>query len=250
MQALLLKSLILCFKTQPMSGIRVILNDLVSLFYPELCPCCGMLLNHTEKIICLSCQYLLPRTGFEHYADNPVARLFYGKVHIHGALACYFFAKHGRMQPLIHELKYKSNREVGLFLGRETGKAVLSSSLYSDVSFLVPVPLHPKRERKRGYNQSEIIARGINQVSGIKVLVNNLVRGVATQTQTRKSREERWKNVKDIFAVQHPEALVGKHVLLIDDVITTGSTIEGCVKVLEPIEGIRISVAAVAVAMG
>ncbi|MCE1200479.1 MAG: ComF family protein [Bacteroidia bacterium] len=233
-----------------MSGVRVILNDLLSLFYPEVCPCCGELLNHTEKTVCLSCHYLLPRTGFEQHADNPVARLFYGKVRLHAAMACYFFAKHGRVQPLIHELKYKSNREAGLFLGREMGKALRASEIYRDVSVLVPVPLHPKRERKRGYNQSEIIAQGIHEVTGLAISRNNLVRGVATQTQTKKTREERWKNVKDIFFVQHPEAFAGRHLLLIDDVITTGSTIEGCVKALEPIDGVRVSVAAAAMASG
>ncbi|MBK9291958.1 MAG: ComF family protein [Bacteroidetes bacterium] len=230
--------------------IRQISGDLLSLFYPEVCPCCGELLNKTEQTVCLTCHYLLPRTGYERIADNPVARLFYGKVRLHAAMACYFFAKHGRVQPLIHELKYKSNRDAGLFLGREIGKAIRSSELYSDVSLLVPVPLHPKRERKRGYNQSEVIARGINEITGIAISRNNLLRGVATQTQTKKSREERWKNVKDIFAVRQPEAFAGQHLLLIDDVITTGSTIEGCIRALEPIQGIRISVAAAAVATG
>jgi len=230
--------------------IRHVLNDVISLFYPEVCPCCGELLNHTEKTVCMSCHYLLPRTGYERISDNPVARLFYGKVRLHAAMACFFFAKHGRVQPLIHELKYKSNREAGLFLGREIGKAILASDIYKDVSLLVPVPLHPKRERKRGYNQSAILASGIREVTGINISHNNLIRGVATQTQTRKSREERWKNVSDIFSVRKPEAFAGRHLLLIDDVITTGSTIEGCVRVLEPIEGIRISVAAAALASG
>lgn len=230
--------------------IRRILNDVVSLFYPEVCPCCGELLNHTEKTVCMSCHYLLPRTGYEHVSDNPVARLFYGKVRLNAAMACYFFAKHGRVQPLIHELKYKSNREAGHFLGREIGKAILASDIYKDVSVLVPVPLHPKRERKRGYNQSEILALGIREVTGINISSNNLIRGVATQTQTRKSREDRWKNVSDVFSVRKPEAFAGRHLLLIDDVITTGSTIEGCVRVLETIEGIRISVAAAAMASG
>lgn len=233
-----------------MLDVRIILNDLLSLFYPEVCPCCGELLNKTEKTVCLSCHFLLPRTGFEKFADNPVARLFYGKVRLHAAMACFFFAKHGRVQPLIHELKYKSNREAGLFLGREIGKALQASELYNDVAMIVPVPLHPLRERKRGYNQSEIIALGIHEITGIQVSRNNLVRGVATQTQTKKSREERWKNVKDIFSVRHPEAFAGRHVLLVDDVITTGSTIEGCIKALEPIADIRISVAAAAMASG
>lgn len=227
-----------------------ILNDLVSLFYPEVCPCCGELLNHTEKTICLSCHYLLPRTGYERVSDNPLERLFYGKVRLHAAMACYFFTKHGRVQPLIHELKYKSNREAGIFLGKQIGRAILESEKYRDISVLVPVPLHPKRERKRGYNQSEILALGIREVSGIPISRNNLIRGVATQTQTKKTRDERWKNVSNIFSVRQPDAFAGRHLLLIDDVITTGSTIEGCVKVLETIEGTRISVAAAAIASG
>lgn len=178
-------------------------------------------------------------------ADNPLAQMFYGRIDFHAVAACYFFSKKGKVQHVIHQLKYKGNADAGLFLGREMGKILKESPLYSDVDYIFPVPLHPKKERKRGYNQAELIARGAAEVMEAKVDKTHLVRMVNTATQTRKSREERWLNVKDIFEVHGSADLVGKHVLVVDDVITTGATLEACGHALAGIEGVRVSVATI-----
>ncbi|MBS4059609.1 MAG: ComF family protein [Bacteroidetes bacterium] len=225
-----------------------ILYDLLSLFYPEVCPSCGNLLNRDEKTICLSCRFLMPKTGYEIVADNPIARMFWGRVRLNAVSACYFFAKKGRVQPLIHELKYKSNRDAGHFLGIEMAKEIIQSPLYEGVDFIVPVPLHPKKIKIRGYNQSEVIAVGMRSVMNKPINKDVLVRQIATASQTKKSREARWQNVKDIFVLHNPELFEGRHILLIDDVITTGSTIEACANVLLQAKGIKVSVAAAACA--
>ncbi len=226
-----------------------IFNLFLSLLYPEVCAACGALLQHDEKVVCLSCQYLAPKTGYENVGDNPVARIFWGRVHLHAASATFFFAKKGRIQHLIHELKYKGNQEAGFFLGEEMGKALHQSAFFSDIDVLIPVPLHPKKVKVRGYNQSEIIAKGMMRHLPASLSTHHLVRAVATETQTKKSREARWKNVKDIFVVNRAEELAGKHLLLIDDVITTGSTIEACAQKLLEIPGVKVSVAAAACAV-
>jgi ComF family protein len=225
-----------------------LLRDLLSLFYPELCPSCSNLLSRDEKTICLSCRFLMPKTGYETVADNPVARMFWGRVRLNAVSACYFFVKKGRVQPLIHELKYKSNKKAGHFLGVEMAKQIIQSPLYEGVDFIVPVPLHPKKIKLRGYNQSEIIADGMTEVMKAPMNKDVLVREVATSSQTRKSREARWQNVKDIFVLKETELFEGKHILLIDDVITTGSTIEACANTLLKVKGIKVSVAAAACA--
>ena len=162
--------------------------------------------------------------------------------------ACFFFSKEGKVQHLIHVLKYKGNGEAGVFLGQELGKSIKDAPLFQGIDCLIPVPLHPKREKERGYNQSMMIAQGVSEVTGVPVGANNLVRSVNTATQTHKSKEERWKNVKDIFEVRHPEQLEGKYVLLIDDVLTTGATLEACALKLAAIPGIIISCATAACA--
>lgn len=227
-----------------------LIRDLISLLFPDVCPSCGSLLMKDEKTVCISCRMLMPKTGYECIADNPVARIFWGRIPLHAVSACYFFSKKGRVQPLIHELKYKGNRDAGYFLGREMAKELIQAPLFADVDFLIPVPLHPKREKKRGYNQSEVIARGMLEVMPVKISNHNLVRAIATETQTKKSREARWQNVKEIFELKKPEMLENKHVCIIDDVITTGSTIEACAMILREVPGIRISVAAAACAPG
>ena len=163
----------------------------------------------------------MPKTGYENNPENPLAQTFYGRVRFHAVTACFFFAKSGKVQHLIHELKYRGNKEAGVFLGQELGKTIKDVPLFQGIDYLIPVPLHPKRERQRGYNQSLMIAQGIHEVTGIPIGDKYLIRGIYTETQTHKTAEERFKNVKDIFVVRDAEELKGKHVLLIDDVLTT-----------------------------
>ena len=224
------------------------LHSILNLFYPRVCAACGESLLKDEETVCLKCRYLLPKTGYELNPDNPLAQTFYGRVKFHAVTACFFFAKSGKVQHLIHELKYKGNKEAGVFLGQQLGDTIKDAPLFQGIDYLIPVPLHPKREKQRGYNQSLMIAKGINEVTGIPIGDKYLIRAVNTATQTKKSAEERYKNVKDIFEVRFPEELEGKHVLLIDDVLTTGATLESCAHQLEDISGIVISAATAACA--
>lgn len=236
---------IFVIKTNPSLMVQVVSN-ILSLLYPDVCPACGQLLLEDEKTVCLSCHILMPRTGYEQFADNPVARMFWGKIPLNAVSARFFFTKKGRIQHLVHELKYKGNRDAGLYLGKEIAVGIQSSAFYQGIDYLIPVPLHPKRIKIRGYNQSEVLAQGMQSILAVPLSTNHLIRSVATETQTKKSREARWKNVKDIFVLNEPGSLSGKHVLLIDDVITTGSTIEACAAVLATAPEIKISVAAAA----
>ena len=227
---------------------RTWIDSILNLFYPRVCAACGEALLKNEETVCLKCRYLLPRTDYELNPDNPVAQTFYGRVRFHAVTSCFFFAKTGKVQHLIHELKYKGNKEAGVFLGEQLGESIKDAPLFQGVDYLIPVPLHPKREKKRGYNQSLMIAKGINEVTGIPIGDKYLVRAVNTATQTKKSAEERFQNVKDIFEVRFADELKEKHVLIIDDVLTTGATLESCAHQLENIPDIVISAATAACA--
>ncbi|MBQ6771539.1 MAG: ComF family protein [Bacteroidales bacterium] len=224
------------------------LHSILNLFYPRVCAACGEPLLKDEETVCLKCRFMLPKTGYELNPDNPLAQSFYGRVRFHAVTACFFFAKSGKVQHLIHELKYKGNKEAGVFLGQQLGESIKEAPPFQGIDYLIPVPLHPKREKQRGYNQSLMIAKGISEVTGIPIGDRFLVRAVYTETQTKKTSDERFKNVKDIFEVRHAEELENKHILLIDDVLTTGATLEACAHQLERITGITMSAATAACA--
>ena len=224
------------------------IDALIGLLYPSVCAACGKSLFKWEKLVCTYCRSMLPKTGYELNEDNPLAQNFYGKVRLKAVTACFFFSKEGKVQHLIHELKYKGNSDAGVFLGQELGKTIKEAPLFQGIDYLIPVPLHPKREKKRGYNQSMMIAQGISEVTGIPVGKDFLIRSVNTATQTHKSKEERWKNVKDIFELRHAKQLEGKYILLVDDVLTTGATLEACALKLSSVPGITISCATAACA--
>ncbi len=223
-------------------------HDFISLFYPDTCLACGFNLKRQEEVLCTSCMYQLPKTGFHKQHLNPVHELFWGKQQLYAATAMFFFHKKSKVQHLIHQLKYKGKQEIGVFLGQVYGAELQSEALFADVDFIVPVPLHPSKLKKRGYNQSETFAKGLSETMKATMNTTNLLRTTATETQTRKSRIERWKNVQSVFTISDEEMFKNKHILLVDDVITTGSTMEGCIERMKNIEGIRISVAAIAVA--
>ncbi|MBO7460204.1 MAG: ComF family protein [Bacteroidales bacterium] len=225
-----------------------LLKSLVNLFFPRVCAACGNILLEGEDTVCTTCRFLLPKTGYEQHPDNPMAQMFYGQMPFNAVMAEFFFSKTGKVQHLIHGLKYHHCRENGIFLGQEIGKSLLQAADYQGIDFIVPIPLHPKKEKIRGYNQSHVIAEGISQITSVPIAGNCLVRSVFTDTQTKKSREDRWQNVKDIFEVKNTEKLKGKHVLLVDDVLTTGATLMSAGRALMQVEGIKISVATAACA--
>lgn len=221
-------------------------DDFISLLIPRLCYGCGNNLLRNENLICTECYILIPRTNYHLKPDNPVAQLFWGRCLIEKAAAFSFYTRDSRIRKLIHQLKYKGIREVGIELGRIYGLSLKSSGFLDGIDIIIPVPLHPSKQRKRGFNQSEMICEGISDVTGLKTDTGLLVRRSMTKTQTKKSRYDRWTNVEGIFQVTDPAVLIDKHILIVDDVITTGSTIEACVNELLNVENLKVSVAALA----
>ena len=224
-----------------------LIDDFLQFFFPDLCVACGQILNKPEKVLCATCFFHLPRTGFHKDAGNPVSQLFWGRVKIEHTAAFFFFNKGSAYQPLIHKLKYNSRPDIGIELGKMFG-AELRKTEFTMADLIVPVPLHPKKMRIRGYNQSEMIANGLSQSLHLPVNTNTLHRGEATQTQTRKSRFDRFRNVEGKFQVRNISDLKGKHIILTDDVVTTGATLEACAIALLEIEGTRVSIVTLAVA--
>ncbi len=223
-------------------------NYLADLFYPRLCMSCERQLMRFEPVLCSYCEAHLPQTHFHHHKENPVEVLFWGRCEVFRAAAYYRYLKSGKVQHLIHNFKYKGFREIGHFVGEKYGVELSISPDFADISYIIPVPLHPKRQRHRGFNQSEEFGKGLAKSMTAVLDAQNLVRAVHTTTQTRKSRWERYKNVSEIFVVNDIPKLENQHVLLVDDVITTGSTIEACVQTLKQVPGIRVSVVAMATA--
>ena len=231
-----------------MSYLYDLWDDFISLIFPRLCYACGNHLGRNEKLICTECYILIPRTGYHLQPDNPVEKLFWGRCRIEKAAAFSFYSRGSRIRNLIHNLKYRGIRVIGYELGRIYGLSLKDSDFINDLDIIIPVPLHPSKERVRGFNQSDIISQGISGATGLPVNSSALSRVTVSATQTKKSRYDRWTNVEGIFNVTDPGYLKGKHVLLVDDVITTGSTIESCTNELLKTEGGRVSVAALAVA--
>ena len=224
------------------------LSNIADMFFPNLCVACENRLVMQEKFLCIECWHDLPVTNFHFNAENKVVQLFWGRVQIENATAFFAYNKGSRYQHLIHFIKYKGLKELGYETGRRFGTALSASPEFNSVDFVVPVPLHPKKQKLRGYNQSEWIANGISESLKKPVSVNNLQRNLHTSTQTRKNRYERWENVENIFEVIRPEEFAGKHILLIDDVVTTGSTLESCAFQLLQIENVKVSIATLAFA--
>jgi len=226
--------------------LKHLISQFIALLYPRLCEACGASLHRHEQVLCLDCLYHLPHTGYWDEAGNNIEKMFWGKIRLEHVCALFFFNKGSRYRHLLHKLKYKGRVNIGIELGRRLGRELRSAALYQTVDTVIPVPLHPKKQRQRGYNQSEQIAIGIAEATGWKLDTQTVVRRQFTATQTRKARLERWQNVAEVFAVRHPGAVQDKHVLLVDDVITTGATIEACAQHLIKVDGCRVSVAALA----
>jgi ComF family protein len=230
-----------------MNRIGQYFRDFFNLFFPDLCIVCNNHLVTQEELICTKCLYNLPKTNYHKDVDNPVSRLFWGRTKVELATAYFRFNKGSSYQNMMHKFKYHGNKEIGSVLGKSFGNQLINSD-FNDIDVIIPVPLHKSKLKKRGYNQSEWISMGLSETMRKPLDTKSVIRAVATETQTRKGRYERWKNVEEIFKVTSEEELRGKHVLLVDDVITTGSTMEACINTILKIEDTKVSVAALAIA--
>lgn len=224
--------------------------SLLHLFFPRSCVVCGGMLVEGEEAICTRCNIDMPRTNYHNVKDNLVERVFWGRMPLKRATSYFFYRKGSDFRRILHLLKYGGRKELGAVMGRLMAADLQSAGFFDDVDVIIPVPLHPRKRRARGYNQSEWIARGVSEVTGIAMDAASVIREKFTDTQTRKSAFERWENVNGIFVLRHPELFAGKHVLLIDDVLTTGATTVACADVFCNVSGIRISVLTLAVAEG
>lgn len=221
-------------------------SDFISLIYPSICYACGHALYKHEDCICTFCSYHLPKTNYHLDNVNPLSKLFWGRVNIQYASAFYHFDKGSKVQNLIHHLKYKGHKEIGNVLGFIYGKELIKSECYKNIDLIVPVPLHPKKLKKRGYNQSDYFAMGLAKGLDVSWLPNGLSRTSDSLSQTLRSRFDRWQNMNSVFGIRSPQKFDGLNVLIADDVITTGSTLEACAEVLLMIPGVKVSVAAIA----
>ena len=223
-------------------------RDFINLLFPDLCIVCNENLQKNEQHICVNCLFGIPKTNFHLLIDNPIEKRFWGKVPVFRGTAFFHFQKGSPFQKLLHTLKYKGNKEIGEVLGKYAAADLLDSPDFRDVDVIIPVPLHPKRYKKRGYNQSEWIAKGLSEVLNIPQDTISLQRVRENTTQTKKSVFERYENTEGIFGLLDKNTLSGKHVLLVDDVLTTGSTLEACVNELLKSANIKVSIFTLAVA--
>lgn len=221
-------------------------KSFLEIFYPKICVTCDTKLVFGEEIICTICKNDLPLTHYNSYADNKITDSFYGKIAIEKATALLIFRKESKTKQLIHELKYKANQEIGTYLGNWLGEILKENQQFSTVDYIIPVPLHKKKLKQRGYNQLTKFGERLSEILEIPFEENQLIKTEATKTQTYKTRFERFDDSKTKFKLKDVTFFENKHVLLIDDVITTGATIESCASELLKTNNIKISVLAMA----
>jgi ComF family protein len=225
------------------------IEGLTQLVYPLQCVGCGNDAITKEELLCIDCLLNLPETNFAKTADNFVEKIFYGRIPVEAATSLYFFNKDSLLQHLIHQLKYKGNQDIGTYFGKIMGRRLAASSRFKAIDFVTPIPLSKKRIAKRGYNQALSVCNGIASVLNIPVLDNLTIRQKDNETQTQKNRLERWENMQNTFQVKDKTLIAGKNILLIDDVVTTGATLEACGEVILTTPNTKLFIATVAVAM-
>jgi ComF family protein len=223
-------------------------DDFLGLFFPRLCLACSAHLVRGEKVLCTGCLLSMARTDFHLKRNNTLEQAFWGRCLVERAAAFSVYNRGSRIRKLIHALKYNGRTETGKTLGELYGNILKESGFMGDIDIIVPVPLHPARQRMRGYNQSDYIAYGLSEATGVTVKKDIIRRSDQAGSQTKRGRYERWENVKSLFFVPEPEAITGKHILVVDDVITTGSTMEACVNALHEAGEVKVSLVALAAA--
>jgi len=222
------------------------LKDILNLFFPEICLVCKNMLSTNENIICLECRHDLPETNFTNQSNNAVEKMFTGRIPIKHATSLFFFYKKGKIQEVIHQLKYRNHQEIGTLFGDWLAEEIKTSNRFNQIDCIVPVPIHSKKLKKRGYNQLTKFGLSLSKVLDVPFLDQELTKKDTTETQTHKGRIDRWENVKILFELQNTSTFKDKHILLIDDVITTGATLEACSNQILQCKNTKISIAVIA----
>lgn len=225
-----------------MVSIKEIKDSVLHWLFPHICAGCGSDILNQESLLCMRCIEGLPETNFEWFAGNPVEKRFWGRLPIEHASAHYYFTRESLIQQLMHQFKYKRNRDLGFQLGKMMGENLFRSRRFG-IDAMVPLPLFPSKEKRRGYNQATVLCEGMAKSLSVPVLNDVIIRSHHTETQTKKGRIERWQNMEGKFLLVRPEAVKNKHLLLVDDVITTGATLEACGMELLTGENVKLSIA-------
>lgn len=225
-----------------------ILNNIVSAFFPAICLGCSAKLIHQEQHICTHCRHNLPFTSYHKYPENPVLNSFYGRVLLENATSLLHYKKNSIVQQLLHQLKYKGQQEVGTIFGNLLGNDLKHETSYQSITHVIPVPLHKKRLKKRGYNQVATFGKQLALHLNAEYIDDVLIKINNTKTQAFKNRAARWMTIQDSFEIKNSDQLTNAHILLVDDVITTGATLEACANALKKIPNIKISIATMSIA--
>lgn len=224
------------------------LKSIVNLFFPKVCYACHNLLNDNEDTICMDCRHDLPITNFHFDNNDSVAKALYGRAKIENGTALFRFEKKGNVQRLIHNLKYKDHEHIGFVLGNWLGGELKTLESYKNIDAVIPVPLHKNKLRKRGYNQVALFGQQVAKALNADYLDDVLVKVTNTKSQVNKKRLARWTNSDELFTLKNMEAIDNKHILVVDDIITTGATLEACISILNQAKNIKISIATMAIA--
>ncbi|MGV3761508.1 ComF family protein [Parapedobacter sp.] len=230
-------------------GIKRYFNDFTALFFAQACAGCDAPLVDGEKHICTSCWYHLPETHAHEDQHNSSARQLWGRVRIEAVASYWYFREASRVKRIIHHLKYRNRPEIGTVIGQRYGAILADAAPFNQADVIVPVPLHPKKLRKRGYNQSMFFAKGLAHSMRLPVVEHGIIRRRATQSQTRKNRYERYENMLETFEANDIGGIAAQHVLLVDDVLTTGATLEACAGTLLENGAAKVSAVTIAKAL-
>jgi ComF family protein len=229
-----------------LQAISTYTKSLIHFIFPHQCEGCGTDILNEKDLLCTKCLHQLPATNFFLLPNNPVEKIFYGRTAIEHAAAAYYFTKESLLQHLLIQLKYRNNKNAGIALGNQVGFLLNKANRFATIDVLVPLPLNPKKESKRGYNQATAICEGITTIFNKPIILNAVERILFTETQTKQDRTHRWQNMQHVFAVKNRTAIEGKHILLVDDVVTTGATLEACAAVMNELPNTKVSIATVA----
>ena len=233
-----------------MKFLSEVTKALSHLIFPHLCEGCGSPYLSEKEYLCTYCYSELPETIFFASENNPAEKLFIGRLMIEMAGAQFYYTRNSLMRKLMHEFKYKGHISLGKYLGCLMAYSISNSKRFSEIDLIIPVPLHKKKQSKRGYNQAEVLAASISMILKKPLLTNVIIKQSNTQSQTRKNRIERWNNAEGSYVVLDATLLDNKHILLVDDVITTGATIEACGRVIKKSSNCKLSIAALCYASG